>query len=352
MPDVPLLHPGLVRLGWDAARSREWSALARSRPRAEPGRVTRDDRTAFGISLDGREAVLGLSGGMHSRGERPTTGDFVMVEESEICGLMERRTAIRRASAAEDDSAQVLAANVDSVLVTSALSNAFRPRRLERLLVVAWQSGATPVVVLTKSDSCDDVGAAVAEARALSPGVVVHAVSSVTGDGLGELAAGLPAGSTTVAIGPSGSGKSTLANRLSLNGDLATTPVRPDGKGRHTTSHRQLVELANGALLIDTPGLRSIGLFAAEEAIGEAFSDVAELAGSCRFNDCEHRTEPGCAVLAAVEAGTLEAARLESYRRLLRDQQRLEARLDARQQAERGRELRTRSKEIRRAFKR
>jgi ribosome biogenesis GTPase len=333
-------------------RSQEWSAVAP--PGAAPGRVVRCERTVFNVALERGEETLPLAPAMHrDPALRPTTGDWVVVAGGEITGLLERRTAIQRAAAMENDSAQVLCANVDSVLVVVPLSDSFRPRKIERLLVLAWQSGAIPIVVLTKADCADDVAVALERTASVAPGVAVHAVSAITGEAMGELAAELAPGTTTVAIGASGVGKSTLANWLSGGtAELATLPVRSDGKGRHTTVHRELVRLANGALMIDTPGLRSIGLFEAGEAIGDAFSDVEELASTCRFSDCGHRTEPGCAIRQAISDGRLDTERFESYERLVRDQQRLAARLDARLRAERARELRAFSRRMKEQFKR
>jgi ribosome biogenesis GTPase len=191
--------------------------------------------------------------------------------------------------------------------------------------------------VLTKSDCCPDPDEAYKTTRSLAPGASIHMVSALTGEGVDELAEALAPRTTAVIIGPSGAGKSTLANAL---GDpdgplLATQDVRDDGKGRHTTVTRELVKLANGALMIDTPGLRAIGLWDAEDALEEAFSDVGELASQCRFADCGHSSEPGCAIAAAIAAGDLSADRLLSYQKLQREQRRLAARTDAKLRAER-----------------
>ncbi len=333
----------LEELGYDDAFAAKFrSASCAGRPHALPGRVLRVDRTSCQVALASGDVSLPVGRELQRDPlQAPTTGDWVVIDGGEVVAVLERRTSVVRAGFREL-SAHVLAANVDSVLVVSSLQNAFRPRRIERLLVIAWQTGALPVVVLTKSDCCEDVATALGQAAAVAPGVAVHAVSAVTGEGMDELSAELAPRTTAVMIGPSGTGKSTLANHLSDGtAALATTEVRSDGKGRHTTVTRELVRLANGALLIDTPGLRAIGLWDAGDAIGEAFSDLGALAAACRFNDCAHASEPGCAVQAAIREGGLDPERLESFRRLEREQRRLEARTDARLSAERRAELRS-----------
>ncbi|MHB8245628.1 MAG: ribosome small subunit-dependent GTPase A [Acidimicrobiales bacterium] len=347
----PSSHP-LSAWGWDDAFQLLFDPIAR--PGLEPGRVLRADLGACVVALDRAEGHLPVARSLLARGGgQPTTGDWIVAGNGEIVEILERRTAVVRASADAGRSAQVLAANVDFVLVAEPLGERWRPRRLERLLVVAWQSGAVPIVVLTKTDRCDDVGAAVEMAMRVAPGVAVHAVSPLSGEGTGPLAAELARGTTTVIIGRSGAGKSTLANILSGGvAGLATRAVRDDGKGRHTTVTRELVVLRNGALLIDTPGVRSIGLVDSGEAIGDAFSDVESLVPGCRFSDCAHDTEPGCAVTEAITTGALDAERLESYRRLCREQERLDAREDPRVRAERAAQWRAFSKQTRKQAKR
>jgi ribosome biogenesis GTPase / thiamine phosphate phosphatase len=335
----------LADLGWDsgfdASYHAELSALQVSAGAAVPGRVLRRDKTACAVALPtGLRQITIAPGLLHSPADAPTTGDFVVVVSGEIRAVLERRTSVMR-SGFRDLSAQVLAANVDTVLAVSSLSSAFRARRLERLLVIAWQTGATPIVVLTKADCCENAGAAYDAASAVAPGCAVHVVSAVTGQGIAGLAAELAPRTTAVMIGSSGAGKSTLANALSDGqAGLETADLRADGRGRHTTVARELVQLENGALMIDTPGLRAIGLWDAEEALGDAFSDVEELALACRFNDCAHDREPGCAVKQAIAQGHIDGARLESYRSLQREQRRLAAHTDARLRAERAAELR------------
>lgn len=246
-----------------------------------------------------------------------------------LVALGPRRTAVVRDGADRTSRAQVLAANVDVVLVVEHLDPDPSPGRVERLLTLAWRSGATPVVVLTKADLVPDADGMADEVRALAIGADVHAVSVAAGTGLEPVRALLGPGRTLVVVGPSGAGKSTLVNALAGAEVMATGDRRADGRGRHTTVHRELVPLAGGACLIDTPGLRGVGLVADAAALDATFADVADLAAGCRFADCAHRTEPGCAVLAAVEDGTLAARRLDSWRRLAREAAYQERRADA-----------------------
>ena len=252
-----------------------------------------------------------------------------------VAALLPRRTAIVRSSASRDSRGQVLAANVDTVAVTVPLAAGPDLGRVERLLALAFESGARPVVVLTKADRAPGAAAdAEAEAASVSPGVDVVSCSAATGDGVDAVRAVLAG--TVVLVGPSGAGKSTLGNALLGTEALATGSVRErDGKGRHTTVRRELLPLPGGGVLIDTPGLRGVGLFDASDGLQEVFADIEDLAAACRFGDCAHRTEPGCAVLAAIEDGTLPSRRLASYRRLQRENDWIASRSDARLRAER-----------------
>jgi ribosome biogenesis GTPase / thiamine phosphate phosphatase len=235
---------------------------------------------------------------------------------------------------------QVVAANVDTVFLVTDCGRDFKPRRLERYLTAAWDSGAAPVIVLTKSDLAADVSETVAEAEAIAFAVPVHAVSSVTGEGLGELDPYLLPGRTVALLGSSGVGKSTLVNRLLGEDLLATAELRRDGRGRHTTTHRELVHLPGGALLLDTPGMRELQLWADESALDETFADVVELARECRFSDCAHGQEPGCAVRAALGNGSLPQIRWESYSKLQRELRALAVKQDVRLRSEARKERR------------
>ena len=265
----------------------------------------------------------------------PAVGDWVTVathgdgEVHQIIGLEPRRSAFRRKAAGDTTDVQIVAANVDVAIIASALPGDVNLRRRERYLTLAWESGATPVVVLTKADLVDDPTPYVASMQSIAPGVDVFAVSTLTGLGLEELAARLSPGITAVLLGSSGVGKSTLVNILLGRDKQRTSPVRDDGAGRHTTTHRELIELPSGASLIDTPGMRELQLWSSDDGLESAFDDVSVLARDCRFRDCQHDSEPGCAVLAAVERGALAEDRLASWHELRRELAYLDRRQDA-----------------------
>jgi ribosome biogenesis GTPase len=251
-----------------------------------------------------------------------------------IQAVLERDGAFTRAAAGTTSAAQVVAANVDVALLVQALDRPPSPRRVERSLALAWHAAAAPIVVLSKADLCPDPAPACAELSAIAVGAPLLVLSAVTGAGMDALVARLARGRTFVLVGLSGAGKSTLVNALAGSAVLPTGAVREaDRRGRHTTTHRQMVRLPCGALAIDTPGVREIGLVDAADGLEEAFADVESLAAHCRFADCAHDTEPDCAVRAAVEAGTLDAARLVSFRRLLREEAYEARRRDAAAQA-------------------
>jgi len=249
----------------------------------------------------------------------PTVGDLVELAGDAIGRVLTRRSVLVRDSAGRTSQTQVLAANVDVVLVVEHLDPEPDLGRIERLLTLAWSSGATPVVVLTKADLVPDPAVLAVDVAAVALGVDVHTVSVPDDLGLDAVRALLAAGVTFVMVGPSGAGKSTLANALAGSEVAATGERRHDGRGRHTTTHRELIRLPGGALLIDTPGVRSVGLVADDDALGQAFADIAELALSCRFADCSHTAEPGCAVRAALDSGELPERRYASWRKLERE---------------------------------
>ncbi|WP_129336445.1 ribosome small subunit-dependent GTPase A [Cellulomonas endophytica] len=270
-------------------------------------------------------------------GERvpPVVGDLVLRDaDGLLLAVAPRRTALVRDSAGRTSRTQVLAANVDVVLVVEHLDPDPDLGRVERLLTLAWRSGARPLVVLTKADLVPDPAGMTADVAAVALGAEVLAVSVPRDEGLGPLRALLTPGTTLVAVGPSGAGKSTLVNALAGQEVMATGARRADGRGRHTTTHRELVALPGGALLVDTPGIRGVGLVADDAALERSFADVADLALGCRFADCAHASEPGCAVRAALEDGALDPGRLERWRRLRREAAHQARREDARLAAE------------------
>lgn len=307
--------------GWNEEWARRYSKL--NLGAAEPARVVGQHRDRWSVQTLSGPASARLTPGARPD-LYPAVGDWVAVQPGptaadplSVLAVLPRRSAFSRGAAGTGAVEQVLAANVDTVWVVHGLDVPPNPRRLERYLAVAWESGALPAVVLTKSDLAADLAAAVAEVERIALGVPVLVVSAEQTEGVQELRASLTAGCTVALLGPSGAGKSTLVNRLSGRSVAASGPVRAgDRKGRHTTTHRELFRIPGGALLLDTPGLRELRVWELGEGLDQAFPDIEQLARSCRFRDCRHETEPGCAVLEALSAGRLEASRLASFRKL------------------------------------
>ncbi|MGZ4644385.1 MAG: ribosome small subunit-dependent GTPase A [Blastococcus sp.] len=316
-------------LGWSSDRGGELPAGSL------PARVTRVDRGQLSVLTADGDRYVTLGTGVYGTDGalRPAVGDWVAVRGERVVAVLPRTSAFTRTAAGRTSALQVVAANIDVVLVVDALVGATRLRRVERYLAVAWSSGATPVVVLTKADLCADVAAAVEEVAEAALGVEVLPVSSVTGDGIGTLGVRLGPGRTAAMVGPSGVGKSSLANALAGRPVAATRDIRADGRGRHTTSAAQLHLLPGGGLLADTPGLRELALYDDAGGVDVAYADVVALAGGCRFRDCAHRTEPGCAVAAALDDGRLDPARYTAWRKLQAEAHRGMLRVDARSRA-------------------
>ncbi|MBN9682175.1 MULTISPECIES: ribosome small subunit-dependent GTPase A [unclassified Corallococcus] len=297
-----------------------------------PGRVVRQQRGLLTVQTAGAAFLARASGRLLHQAQGvealPTVGDWVLLQppasgdgEALMHAVLPRRSLLKRREAGSEHDAQLIAANVDVVFLVTGLDGNFNPRRIERSLTVAWNSGATPVVLLSKADLADDAAERVLAVESLAPGVDVLAVSARTGLGVEDVRARLPPGRTGVLLGSSGVGKSTLANRLLDAARLVTQPVGPEDKGQHTTTHRELFVLEHGGLVIDGPGMRELGLWGdEEEGLATAFADVLALATGCRFSDCGHQGEPGCAVRAAVEDGTLSEERRASFQKLQREQ--------------------------------
>ena len=252
----------------------------------------------------------------------PTAGDFVMIHyiengDSQIHATLPRRTCFSRREPGSIPRDQAVAANFDYVFIMQSLNQDFNPKRLERYLALSWQSGATPVILLTKADLVEDYWDYLTQVERVAVGVNTHVVSAHTGQGLNRLNAYLQPGKTVVFLGSSGVGKSSLVNALAGHEIMAVSAIREDdSKGRHTTTHRQLIRLSSGVMVIDTPGMRELGMWDTAEGLADAFADVESYLGRCRFSDCRHESEPGCAIKAAIATGELDPMRWESYKNL------------------------------------
>ena len=338
--------------GWDEAHASVFAA--RANDGHEPGRVLVEDRGSYLVATSSGDIRATVSGRFRFDAELegqpgfPVVGDWVALQSTGdpahrlIQGLVPRRTAvIRRAPTDRSSADQVLAANVDLLLIVTSLNADLNPRRLERYLAVAWSSGAQPVVVLNKADLAEDVESAVAGVAPVAGAAPIHAVSATTGSGLVELGDRFRDGRTAALIGSSGVGKSTLLNALAGVELEGTAAIREDdARGRHTTTRRHLVRVPGRGLILDTPGMRELGLTDDDGGLDAAFSDIDQLATACRFHDCRHDREPGCAVRAAIDAGSLDPGRLASRRKLDRELARAEGPGDARARAQRKREYR------------
>ena len=316
----------LGALGWDDGFA---AAFAPYADRCVPGRIVLEHQKIYRVGTAAGELLARVRGRLRHQADRrdqfPAVGDWVAVSpgsgpdaQGAIEALLPRRSRFSRKVAGETTEEQVVAANVDTVFLVSGLDHDFNLRRIERYLTTAWDGGAQPVIVLNKADLAADLGAIVAEVETVSSGAPIHAMSAKTGAGVEALAPYLVAGRTSAFLGSSGVGKSKLINRLLGDERQRTGEVRAhDSRGRHTTTHRELLELPGGGLLIDTPGMREVQLW--EGSLEDAFADIHALAAGCHFRDCKHDSEPRCAVARAADNGGLDPARLESFRRLQRE---------------------------------
>jgi ribosome biogenesis GTPase len=331
----------LGELGWNDELAEQLE------PGLVPGRVAAVHRGAFDVWTATDAVRTRLPGRLMHDGLDVGAGDWVGLSDGLIRAVLPRRSAIVRNAAGLTTTAQTLAANVDVAFAVSSLGPDLEPRRIERYLVTLWESGASPEIVLTKADRLDDPWPLAAEVEAVALGVPVHVVSALTGDGCDALRSRISPGATSVLLGSSGVGKSTLVNRWLGEELMLTRETREDDdEGRHTTTHRQLLVLPGGGLVIDTPGLRELQLWdVGAAALETTFADVEELAADCRFGDCTHVHEPGCAVLGAVESGELPAERLHSWRKLQRELHAIAMRHDAVLRKEELRKWKLRSRE-------
>jgi ribosome biogenesis GTPase len=326
-----------------------------------PARVTLEHTHVYRVMTEEGEQLARVAGRLRhqaaARADFPVVGDWVAIEptdhggDARIRAVLPRVSRFSRKAAGDPTEEQVIAANIDTVFLVGGLDRDFNLRRLERYLLVAWESGAASVIVLNKADLADDVEARTAEVRTLAPAVPVYAVSCRAPHTLDPLRQHLGVGRTGALLGSSGVGKSTIVNRLIGEDLLPMQDVRAsDSRGRHTSTNRQLVLIPDGGLIIDTPGMRELQLWEGG-AWAETFADIGALAGQCRFRDCRHRHEPGCAVLAAVRAGELPAARHESFLKLSAEQAHTERQQDARAQLDVKRQSSVGAKALRKRLK-
>lgn len=342
--------------GWDQHFEKAFAALGV--PELEAARVVEQQRGVHRIITASGERMAEIAGRLRQGPVLPAVGDWVAArivpdeDAAVIHHVLERRTKISRKVAGKAVREQVLAANLDTVFMVTSCNEDFSARRIERYLTMIWESGARPVVLLNKSDLVGDPREFAIEAEAVSLGVSVHAVSATRDGGLQAIEPYVEPGRTVALIGSSGVGKSTIVNRLMGQQVQAVRDVREDdARGRHTTRSRQLFLLPTGALVLDTPGLREIALWITDSGLGQTFADVEELAAGCRFQDCAHDSEPGCAVKAAVESGRLEADRVQSYHKLRKELEHLERKADPEAQASVKRTWRAIHKNVRAARK-
>lgn len=321
----------LKEYGWDDFFEAQFATLRRDG--CFPARVIAADRGRSQLIAETGRLEAKPRGRLAHQGETAAVGDWVALSQASaqtdpaIESILARKSCFTRQAAGSRSREQIVGANIDIVFLVMSMDRDFNLRRLERYLILSWESGARPVVLLSKSDLCSDAASAVVDAESVALGVPVHPISSLRGEGLEALNHYLSPGSTVALLGSSGAGKTTLANAL-LGSDLLTTgAVRArDGRGRHTTVRRQLEKLPGGGLLLDTPGMRELQLWEGAEGLKDVFEDIEQLAASCRFGDCSHEAEPDCAVKKALAAGRLDPLRLQSFQSLQRELERQSAR--------------------------
>ncbi|PKL64719.1 MAG: ribosome small subunit-dependent GTPase A [Methanomicrobiales archaeon HGW-Methanomicrobiales-3] len=318
------LHPPtLHQLGWTEDHA---AAFAQYPDHYKPGRVSCRQKTVWEVLTDAGALTATVSGALKRSGQYPAVGDFVVLLDrqetgtSTIVAILPRTSIFSRGEAGPDGTDQVIAANIDTVFIMTAAGHDLNARRTERYLAIAHASGARPVIVINKSDLADDPRTLTEQLATVAAGAPVITLSAANGDGIEHLSPFLSSKTTIALIGSSGVGKSTLINRLLSSAVQETSTIREqDGRGRHTTTVRQLFILPGGAIMIDNPGIREVGLGTAADGMADTFPDITGLACQCRFSDCRHDGEPGCAVQEAVQNGTLAESRLENYRRLMRE---------------------------------
>lgn len=326
----------LKDIGWNDQWGQIFQTFLNMDPEYSAGRVVLEHKHMYRVYSEHGELLAEVSGKMKhiatGREHYPAVGDWVVMKarpeegRATVHGILPRTSKFSRKIAGSTTEEQIVAANVDTVFLVNALNQDFNLRRLERYLILAWESGANPVIVLSKADLCDDVEAKIAEVESVAFGVPIHAISSQERQGLEQLEPYLRTGQTVALLGSSGSGKSTLINTMLGKQVQEVLAVREgDDRGRHTTTYRELFLLPKGGLMIDTPGMRELQLWHADEGFQDAFDDIEQLGQMCYFSDCKHRNEPRCAVREAIDNGTLDRSRYDSYLKLKRELAYLEA---------------------------
>jgi ribosome biogenesis GTPase len=312
-------------LGWNQFFARHFAVT--SDKQQVPGRVVEESKGLYRVCAEAGDYLAQVTGRIRylaeDRTDYPAVGDWVVLElrpqesRATIAGILPRKTILLRKAAGRAMQEQILGTNLDLVFIVASLNQELNLRRIERYLAMVWESGARPVILLNKADLCSDPAARVTELERIAPGAAVLSLSAVTGNGIERVRHYLAAGQTAALIGSSGVGKSTIINALSAPAAQRVQPVRAaDDRGRHTTTSRQLLLLSGGAIVIDTPGMRELQPWESIEGVAQAFEEIDVLAGQCRFRDCRHQREPGCAVAHAVEDGRLTPERLENFRKL------------------------------------